>query len=87
VTIGVVAAYGVGAIISTALFCRPLEANWNHNVKGRCINTKAFYMSQSIINLITDLAILIIPTPLLWSLKLAPKKRLQVVLMFAVGIL
>jgi hypothetical protein len=86
-TIIVVACYGIAAVVTTAFICQPLDAFWDSKVEAHYINTEAFYVAQSVLNIITDFTILMIPLPLLWTLKLTPKKRMQVGLMFAVGAL
>jgi hypothetical protein len=54
---------------------------------SKCIKPLPFFYGQSIPNLITDFAILLIPMPILGKLKLKLHKKLALCLIFAVGYL
>lgn len=65
--------------------CEPVEAFWNHNIKGFCLDQQAAFLSDSVISVVTDLIILILPLPLTWSLQMPLAKKLRVIGMLSAG--
>jgi hypothetical protein len=80
-------------LVYTALFfafifaCWPREKIWNHRLPGRCIDTNASIIATSAINIISDLSILFLPLFSISRLHLAPKRKIAVSAVFAVGLL
>lgn len=86
-----------GAIVCTALYtaqffhdifiCIPVQKNYNPKLPGHCLPSRVGGSVTAIFNVITDLYILILPLPFVWSLhmKLGPKLRLTA--LFGLGIL
>ncbi|TVY82375.1 hypothetical protein LSUE1_G004903 [Lachnellula suecica] len=58
------------AIFFTIIFqCKPVSLLWTATERGTCIDTQKFFAYTSIPNIITDLAILVLPMPTIWNLK------------------
>lgn len=70
-----------------ALFlCRPLAYTWNRTVEGgSCANIKPMALSQAIINTCIDIAVLVLPMPVIWHMKMPLATKFGVVLMFSFG--
>ena len=52
-----------------ALFqCTPVQSFWNSAVPGHCINILAFFRAETAFNLVTNVAIILLPMPMVWRL-------------------
>lgn len=73
--------------IALIFACWPREAIWNPFVKGKCINTCATMIASSVINIISDFTILILPLLSIWSLQMPLTRKMGVAVIFATGAL
>lgn len=74
------------AFMLVAIFqCLPVEHQWDHSITGYCIDTTAFFRASGIPNILTDIAILILPLPMVWRLHTSAMKRLGLTVVFLVG--
>ncbi|KAF2026805.1 hypothetical protein EK21DRAFT_38597, partial [Setomelanomma holmii] len=71
----------------TAMFqCTPFAFNWDKTVAGgKCFNLQAYANSSSVPNIVTDLAILILPLRTVWGLKISFARRVGLLLIFLTG--
>ncbi|KAL8795742.1 MAG: hypothetical protein Q9195_001793 [Heterodermia aff. obscurata] len=70
----------------TIFACRPIRAAWDPSVAGaKCLDLNLAYISQAIMNVITDFVILLLPMPILWGLHLDRNKKLQLIGIFMTG--
>lgn len=68
--------------------CTPREYIWNKLLpRGSCIDDSAINVTVGVINVISDIAILILPQKVIWNLQISTRKRICISLIFAVGIL
>ncbi|KAI5200147.1 hypothetical protein E4T39_05830 [Aureobasidium subglaciale] len=85
--------YGLGAIFSSLFACVPVRANWDLSVEPtRCINKKAFYIGNGVMNIfindctaIADLLILCLPIPIVWRLTLELRQKITLSVVFTLG--
>ncbi|KAI0107963.1 hypothetical protein F4776DRAFT_416780 [Hypoxylon sp. NC0597] len=81
----------MGAWMFTTVFaiifqCIPIEFNWDTSIPGgHCINIGQMALATSILNVLTDVAILLLPLPLVWKLNVSPKRRSGLILLFGLG--
>ncbi|KAF9885245.1 hypothetical protein FE257_000605 [Aspergillus nanangensis] len=62
--------YTIACALALIFPCHPLARSWDLRiVHGYCINRFAVYYAQCGLNLFIDLALLILPLPLIWRLK------------------
>lgn len=78
--------WNVSNIVAQLAICRPFALNWDQTITGKCGSQQWFYFVMGIINIITDIFILAMPMPFLYSLKLAKRKKAVLIGMFAIGI-
>lgn len=81
--------WGVGAFFVLLFSCRPISHYWNSwdgEHKGSCLSHNDILLAHSTINIILDVAITIIPMPLVLKLHMPLGKRLAVLFMFGVGL-
>lgn len=73
----------------TIFACSPREKIWNKfYIGGHCpINYNAIIIATAIFNIISDIAILILPVRSVWKLRMARKKKIGITLLFATGLL
>ncbi|KAH7346017.1 hypothetical protein BKA66DRAFT_602851, partial [Pyrenochaeta sp. MPI-SDFR-AT-0127] len=83
--ISVSMAWGVMVVTVLILKCQPLDYNWNKSIQGRCIDEIFFYKIGTAINVTTDVLILILPMPAIWSLNVRLSRKLQVVIVFLIA--
>jgi hypothetical protein len=78
----------VGVVICLEAFfiCRPLAFNWDKSIDGVCGDQDKAYRAQAIVNLFVDVAIVLLPVPMLWKLQMPLAKKLGVYVMFSIGI-
>lgn len=70
--------------------CTPVNGawlSWDKEYNSRCMNQNILGWSTASINIALDLATIALPLPSLAKLKMPMRKKLQIMLMFAVGIL
>jgi hypothetical protein len=84
VFMGMIVLYYVSALFIKVFSCRPISAYWKGET-GKCMDQKAVITADAIISVISDLAILLLPTPLTWSLQLPVRKRLRVIGILCAG--
>lgn len=87
------ASYGTLTIVSLAgtvltflnIFqCRPISAAFGDD-DGTCIDVVSLYLASAPINILTDLAILLLPLPILTSLRMEFRQKVALVATFTVG--
>ncbi|PYH88358.1 integral membrane protein [Aspergillus ellipticus CBS 707.79] len=65
--------------------CLPVNRFWDRTVPGTCMDTVSFYYGQQIPNILTDLVLLVMPLPSVWSLPISRAQRGLLTGVFAVG--
>jgi hypothetical protein len=74
------------SVVALFAICQPFAYNWNKSIPGgHCGNFMAAYKYISIPNIVSDVAILLLPIPSLWSLNMSRWKKAGVFATFAVG--
>ncbi|KAL8640305.1 MAG: hypothetical protein Q9228_002757, partial [Teloschistes exilis] len=79
VVLGIISTFGA------AFQCTPVRYMWDLTVPGHCINFVAFARFTGVMNLVTDVGILSLPIPIVWSLKLERSKKIGVCALFLLG--
>jgi hypothetical protein len=67
--------------------CTPREKIYHPYIEGKCITPTACMTAASVLNIVSDITILILPMFGIARLQMAWKKKLMVASVFAVGIL
>ena len=80
-------AYCVAIILEALLVCIPIRYNWDKSIDGHCGNSYAGYLFVAIADLITELSIIILPMPYVWSLQLPVGKKIALTCIFGLGIM
>jgi len=66
--------------------CVPFNYQWNKSVHGgRCLNQFALFIWMGIPSILTDVAIIILPLPLIWRLQTSTNQKVGLTLTFLTG--
>ncbi|KAM0234227.1 hypothetical protein ACHAPO_006611 [Fusarium lateritium] len=82
--IAMLVAYYVSGLFIKIFICRPISSYWMGDMEN-CLDQNAIITADAIISVVSDLAILFLPTPLTWSLQLSLRKRLRVIGILCAG--
>ncbi|KAL8670532.1 MAG: hypothetical protein Q9168_004929 [Polycauliona sp. 1 TL-2023] len=78
-------------IISTSITifaCSPIEKMWNPLIThGHCLDNNAGVLFTSLFNIVSDIAILVLPARAVWKLQIPRGKKIRIVALFATGLL
>ncbi|KAI4275875.1 MAG: hypothetical protein LQ337_002880 [Flavoplaca oasis] len=77
----------ISAIVANFFACRPLAYWWDKSIPGgHCLDTDitVFYVSSAP-DIITNLAVLILPIPILWKLQMPTRRKVAVTIIFVLG--
>lgn len=67
--------------------CTPRKKIWERRTPGHCIDLVALLYVTGIVNICSDIAILILPMFVIWNLQLPPMRKLGVSAAFTAGLL
>lgn len=84
-----VALCGAATMITTGLQCLPSSFNWtgwDGEHKGKCNDLNSQTYAFGGINMACDIVILILPLPHLWKLQVKGRQKIQLFVMFSLGI-
>jgi hypothetical protein len=78
----------IGFILGLCLRCTPFESIYNFTIEGRCtISQDQISRLISGVNLFMDIVLLVMPLPVVWTLRISFLKKLGVSAMFGLGLL
>ncbi|KAF7533876.1 hypothetical protein G7054_g6682 [Neopestalotiopsis clavispora] len=79
--------WSLATFFVTLFLCQPIAFNWDTTIAGgKCGNTLASWKSTGIVNIITDVIILLVPIPSLCKVQMALYKKLVLIGVFALGV-
>lgn len=81
------ALYYLACVLATVFLCNPMRKVWQPWIAGHCSNTNALIISSSLINLVSDLIIFVIPLFCVMKLQMPTSRKFGVAAVFAVGLL
>ncbi|KKY16133.1 putative integral membrane protein [Diplodia seriata] len=81
----VVISYTLGIMFSLIFPCKPIASNWDITIEGTCINKTGIYIATAVINIATDIALLLLPIPILARLQIPRLEKAALIAMFGVG--
>ncbi|KAH9204435.1 hypothetical protein DL95DRAFT_496139 [Leptodontidium sp. 2 PMI_412] len=77
--------YYVAITIVKIRICDPIAAAWDPKLPAKCIDRFTLYVFDTTLSVITDLVVLIMPLPLVWSLQVTLKKKLRIMSILGAG--
>lgn len=73
--------------ILSAITCIPHESIWHHWVAGRCIDRRSLALTSALFNVWSDVAVLLLPQHIIWTMQCGRRARFGVSVIFSVGLL
>lgn len=73
-------------ILGSFLICQPVAFNWDQTIVGHCGNSVTLWLSHGVLNIITDLIVLLLPMPYLYSLEMPLYNKLVLMVTFGLGL-
>lgn len=84
--LGCLCCYYTVALIVKIRICGPIPRYWlGEQVPGTCLDQTAALIADSVISVVSDLIILILPLPLTWSLQMSRNRKLRVIGLLGAG--
>ena len=81
-----IVAYGAATVSGSIFVCLPVAYFWDKATHGgHCVNLMAFWFTNATFNIVSDIAICILPMPALKSLQLPRKQKYFLIIVFAMG--
>ncbi|KAL4914854.1 hypothetical protein BDW62DRAFT_219802 [Aspergillus aurantiobrunneus] len=85
VFLAAIAIYYTIAEIVKIRMCDPVPAYWTLDPTASCLDQRAALIADSVISMVSDLLILLLPLPLTWSLQMSRNRKLRVIGMLSAG--
>ncbi|TGZ82628.1 hypothetical protein EX30DRAFT_305028 [Ascodesmis nigricans] len=77
--------WAIAINFASAFQCTPVKKAWLPQTPGTCIHVKAFFFGNAIPNIITDLVMLCLPMPVVWTLHSSLGHKLSLSVVFSLG--
>ena len=75
-------------MFGTILQCWPVRAAWDRSVAERaCTNTTAFWWSNALWNIASDIFLILLPVPIIKRLNITRTKKIGLACMFSIGLI
>lgn len=81
----VLIAWWLSFLLGIIFSCVPVQSFWDRSLDGRCIDENSFSYGITAAELATNVAMLVLPIPWLWSLNLPRSKKLALGGIFMLG--
>lgn len=66
--------------------CDPIQRGWDVSITtGHCVNRNGLYIATAVTNLVTDLALIVVPVPLVVGLQMPQMEKVGILAVFVVG--
>ncbi|KAL2814118.1 hypothetical protein BJX63DRAFT_204402 [Aspergillus granulosus] len=82
---GIVVGYSIAITFALIFACRPISKAWNGALPGTCIDQNGLYAATAVTNTVTDVALIIVPIPVVVSLHMPLIQKIGLFFMFVIG--
>jgi hypothetical protein len=79
------AANSLAPVFSVLYLCKPIAKVWDPTVEGTCGNRIVPFLTTAVFNVVTDVAILLLPIWLLAPLRINRRKKIGIMLTLMTG--
>ena len=88
ISAGVIVCWYLAVFFASIFQCVPVAAFWDRNIKNkRCVNLSNFSTDAAVTNLLTDVMILCLPMPMVWTLHTNKTQKVTLTGIFLLGFL
>ncbi|KAL4928151.1 uncharacterized protein BDV17DRAFT_264902 [Aspergillus undulatus] len=81
----VVVGYSVAITFALIFACRPIAKAWNAALVGTCVDQNGLYAATAVTNTVTDVALIVVPIPVVVSLHMPTIQKIGLFFMFVIG--
>jgi hypothetical protein len=82
---GLLVANTIGSTVAGVLMCVPLNYLWDRSIDGHCFDIPDYLRYIALVNIVTDVVMLVLPLPLIWKLRISRNVKLGLTCTFATG--
>lgn len=86
-TAAVVLLWAVEVVLASLLMCQPIAENWKHVPGGHCGDRITIYFVNGLVNLATDLTVILLPLPQLYRLRMPKHTKMALAMVLSLGLL
>lgn len=72
-------------ILATVFQCVPVSGFWDKKIPSKCIGDKHFFIGNSVPNILTDIALLLLPVRSIWRLQMSTSQKIALAGTFMLG--
>ncbi len=76
--------YYFASFLVKLFICWPIRAVWD-GPESKCLDQHAIFAADAAISTLTDSIVLLLPTPLAWSLQLPVRQRIRIIALLCAG--
>ncbi|GAB1317360.1 hypothetical protein MFIFM68171_07570 [Madurella fahalii] len=87
IALAFVCLWSIGNLLQVFLLCRPFARSYDPTIPGECGDQVASFIAIGAFNIITDIVILALPLPTVWSLKMTTATKLGLTGVFLIGLI
>ncbi|CAN9245055.1 unnamed protein product [Alternaria alternata] len=81
-----VVGYNIALVFPLIFACTPFRRNWDVTItEGSCIDRTPLYMATAVLNMATDILLLILPIPMVVKLQMPRAQKAGLICIFGVG--
>ncbi|KAH6875140.1 hypothetical protein BKA58DRAFT_453973, partial [Alternaria rosae] len=86
VSMFLVVGYNIALVFPLIFACTPFRRNWDVTItEGSCIDRTPLYMATAVLNMATDILLLVLPVPMVVRLQMPRAQKLGLICIFGVG--
>ena len=82
---GYVLIYAFCSILVTIIQCMPIARAWDKSIHGACISLEGFWYAGAVINISSDLMILVLPMPIIYKMHCPRPQKIGLAVVFLLG--
>ncbi|BEJ14309.1 hypothetical protein CspHIS471_0400760 [Cutaneotrichosporon sp. HIS471] len=86
VVLAIVDVAGIVLVFLNIFQCRPIAAAWRNDIQGKCYDNVTLFLSSAPVNILSDIAILMLPLPIITELRMERRAKIGLVMTFMCGV-
>ncbi|RJE18980.1 hypothetical protein PHISCL_08688 [Aspergillus sclerotialis] len=83
---GIVCGYSISLVLALIFACNPVAKTWDVSITGgSCIDRNGVYIATAVFNIVTDLALIVLPVPVVITLQMPRIQKIGLLVLFTIG--
>jgi hypothetical protein len=87
ILLSLVLSYGIASTTAAIFQCTPVARAWDKSIPGTCIDITMNWYANAGFSIATDVIILLLPMPIIHSLRLQTNQKIGLMFIFGLGVL